>query len=208
MESQNNVKNDENNSQNPHNNQSLGFLDVILFMDNEQNKLFLKSIFGLSTTILVGTLWMIFKGIMLVIKFYKGVNVMGELDTIGDEGTSILDTLQTFSNLYNVFKFIIILLVVVLLLSYLKLRKENAVSDFIKINYLSAVGLVLTGILEIIKVEKYVNLMTNPLVTEKSMISEQQEFPTSVLFFILVIVSTVTNGFKVFKNKKFEMTDV
>ena len=62
--------------------------------------------------------------------------------------------------------------------------------------------------LEIVKVEKYVNLITNPPVTEVSIISEQQDFTVSLLFLILVIISTVTNCFKVFKNKDFEMTDV
>ena len=208
MESQNNIKNNENNSSNFNNDQSQGFLDSILSKDNEENKLFLKWIFGLSTAILLGILWMIFKVIVIYIQISKSSDIMRELEAIGDEGASVMDILQTISNIYNIFKFGIILLIVVLLLSYLKMRKENTVSNFIKINYLSAVGVALTGILEIIKVEKYVNLITNPPVTEVSIISEQQEFTVSLLFLILVIISTVTNCFKVFKNKDFEMTDV
>ncbi len=208
MESQNNIKNNENNSSNFNNDQSQGFLDSILSKDNEQNKLFLKWIFGLSTAILLGILWMIFKVIVIYIQISKSSDIMRELEAIGDEGASVMDTLQTISNIYNIFKFGIILLIVVLLLSYLKMRKENTVSNFIKINYLSAVGVALTGILEIIKVEKYVNLITNPPVTEVSIMSEQQEFTVSLLFLILVITSTVTNCFKVFKNKDFEVTDV
>ena len=208
MESQNNIKNNENNSSNFNNDQSQGFLDSILSKDNEENKLFLKWIFGLSTAILLGILWMIFKVIVIYIQISKSSDIMRELEAIGDEGASVMDILQTISNIYNIFKFGIILLIVVLLLSYLKMRKENTVSNFIKINYLSAVGVALTGILEIVKVEKYVNLITNPPVTEVSIISEQQEFTVSLLFLILVIISTVTNCFKVFKNKDFEMTDV
>ena len=208
MESQNNIKNNENNSSNFNNDQSQGFLDSILSKDNEENKLFLKWIFGLSTAILLGILWMIFKVIVIYIQISKSSDIMRELEAIGDEGASVMDILQTISNIYNIFKFGIILLIVVLLLSYLKMRKENTVSNFIKINYLSAVGVALTGILEIIKVEKYVNLITNPPVTEVSIMSEQQEFTVSLLFLILVIISTVTNCFKVFKNKDFEMTDV
>ena len=151
---------------------------------------------------------MIFKVIVIYIQISKSSDIMRELEAIGDEGASVMDILQTISNIYNIFKFGIILLIVVLLLSYLKMRKENTVSNFIKINYLSAVGVALTGILEIIKVEKYVNLITNPPVTEVSIMSEQQEFTVSLLFLILVIISTVTNCFKVFKNKDFEMTDV
>ena len=208
MESQNNIKNNENNSSNFNNDQSQGFLDSILSKDNEENKLFLKWIFGLSTAILLGILWMIFKVIVIYIQISKSSDIMRELEAIGDEGASVMDILQTISNIYNIFKFGIILLIVVLLLSYLKMRKENTLSNFMKINYLSAVGVALTGILEIIKVEKYVNLITNPPVTEVSIISEQQEFTVSLLFLILVIISTVTNCFKVFKNKDFEMTDV
>ena len=208
MESQNNIKNNENNSSNFNNDQSQGFLDSILSKDNEENKLFLKWIFGLSTAILLGILWMIFKVIVIYIQISKSSDIMRELEAIGDEGASVMDILQTISNIYNIFKFGIILLIVVLLLSYLKMRKENTVSNFIKINYLSAVGVALTGILEIIKVEKYVNLITNPPVTEVSIMSEQQEFTVSLLFLILVITSTVTNCFKVFKNKDFEVTDV
>lgn len=208
MESQNNIKNNENNSSNFNNDQSQGFLDSILSKDNEENKLFLKWIFGLSTAILLGILWMIFKVIVIYIQISKSSDIMRELEAIGDEGASVMDILQTISNIYNIFKFGIILLIVVLLLSYLKMRKENTVSNFIKINYLSAVGVALTGILEIIKVEKYVNLITNPPVTEVSIMSEQQEFTVSLLFLILVIISTVTNCFKVFKNKDFEVTDV
>lgn len=208
MESQNNIKNNENNSSNFNNDQSQGFLDSILSKDNEENKLFLKWIFGLSTAILLGILWMIFKVIVIYIQISKSSDIMRELEAIGDEGASVMDILQTISNIYNIFKFGIILLIVVLLLSYLKMRKENTLSNFMKINYLSAVGVALTGILEIVKVEKYVNLITNPPVTEVSIISEQQEFTVSLLFLILVIISTVTNCFKVFKNKDFEMTDV
>ena len=208
MESQNNIKNNENNSSNFNNDQSQGFLDSILSKDNEENKLFLKWIFGLSTAILLGILWMIFKVIVIYIQISKSSDIMRELEAIGDEGASVMDILQTISNIYNIFKFGIILLIVVLLLSYLKMRKENTLSNFMKINYLSAVGVALTGILEIIKVEKYVNLITNPPVTEVSIISEQQEFTVSLLFLILVIISTVTNCFKVFKNKDFEVTDV
>ena len=208
MESQNNIKNNENNSSNFNNDQSQGFLDSILSKDNEENKLFLKWIFGLSTAILLGILWMIFKVIVIYIQISKSSAIMRELEAIGDEGASVMDILQTISNIYNIFKFGIILLIVVLLLSYLKMRKENTLSNFMKINYLSAVGVALTGILEIVKVEKYVNLITNPPVTEVSIISEQQEFTVSLLFLILVIISTVTNCFKVFKNKDFEMTDV
>ena len=208
MESQNNIKNNENNSSNFNNDQSQGFLDSILSKDNEENKLFLKWIFGLSTAILLGILWMIFKVIVIYIQISKSSDIMRELEAIGDEGASVMDILQTISNIYNIFKFGIILLIVVLLLSYLKMRKENTLSNFMKINYLSAVGVALTGILEIVKVEKYVNLITNPPVTEVSIISEQQEFTVSLLFLILVIISTVTNCFKVFKNKDFEITDV
>ena len=208
MESQNNIKNNENNSSNFNNDQSQGFLDSILSKDNEENKLFLKWIFGLSTAILLGILWMIFKVIVIYIQISKSSDIMRELEAIGDEGASVMDILQTISNIYNIFKFGIILLIVVLLLSYLKMRKENTLSNFMKINYLSAVGVALTGILEIIKVEKYVNLITNPPVTEVSIMSEQQEFTVSLLFLILVIISTVTNCFKVFKNKDFEVTDV
>ena len=208
MESQNNIKNNENNSSNFNNDQSQGFLDSILSKDNEENKLFLKWIFGLSTAILLGILWMIFKVIVIYIQISKSSDIMRELEAIGDEGASVMDILQTISHIYNIFKFGIILLIVVLLLSYLKMRKENTLSNFMKINYLSAVGVALTGILEIVKVEKYVNLITNPPVTEVSIISEQQEFTVSLLFLILVIISTVTNCFKVFKNKDFEMTDV
>ena len=208
MESQNNIKNNENNSSNFNNDQSQGFLDSILSKDNEENKLFLKWIFGLSTAILLGILWMIFKVIVIYIQISKSSDIMRELEAIGDEGASVMDILQTISNIYNIFKFGIILLIVVLLLSYLKMRKENTLSNFMKINYLSAVGVALTGILEIVKVEKYVNLITNPPVTEVSIISEQQEFTVSLLFLILVITSTVTNCFKVFKNKDFEVTDV
>ena len=179
MESQNNIKNNENNSSNFNNDQSQGFLDSILSKDNEQNKLFLKWIFGLSTAILLGILWMIFKVIVIYIQISKSSDIMRELEAIGDEGASVMDILQTISNIYNIFKFGIILLIVVLLLSYLKMRKENTLSNFMKINYLSAVGVALTGILEIVKVEKYVNLITNPPVTEVSIISEQQEMKTN-----------------------------
>lgn len=208
MENQNNIKNDENNPSNFNNNQSEGFLDSILSKDNEQNKLFLKWIFGLSTAILIGILWLIFKVIMVYIKISKGLDIIGNLEAIEDDGTSVMDILQSISNIYNIFKFGIILLIVVLLLSYFKMKKENTVRNFMKINYLSAVGVVLTGILEIMEVEKYVNLIINPHITEMSIIREQQEFPIFLLFLILVIVSTVTNGFRVFKNKNFEMSDV
>ena len=57
MENQNNIKNEENNT-NSNNNQSQGFLDNILSKDNNQNKLFLKSIFGLSAAILAEILWL------------------------------------------------------------------------------------------------------------------------------------------------------
>lgn len=208
MENQNNIKNDENNPSNFNNNQSEGFLDSILSKDNEQNKLFLKWIFGLSTAILIGILRLIFKVIMVYIKISKGLDIIGNLEAIEDDGTSVMDILQSISNIYNIFKFGIILLIVVLLLSYFKMKKENTVRNFMKINYLSAVGVVLTGILEIMEVEKYVNLIINPHITEMSIIREQQEFPIFLLFLILVIVSTVTNGFRVFKNKNFEMSDV
>lgn len=208
MENQNNIKNDENNPSNFNNNQSEGFLDSILSKDNEQNKLFLKWIFGLSTAILIGILWLIFKVIMVYIKISKGLDIIGNLEAIEDDGTSVMDILQSISNIYNIFKFGIILLIVVLLLSYFKMKKENTVRNFMKINYLSAVGVVLTGILEIMEVEKYVNLIINPHITEMSIIREHQEFPIFLLFLILVIVSTVTNGFRVFKNKNFEMSDV
>ncbi len=208
MENQNNIKNDENNPSNFNNNQSEGFLDSILSKDNEQNKLFLKWIFGLSTAILIGILWLIFKVIMVYIKISKGLDIIGNLEAIEDDGTSVMDILQSISNIYNIFKFGIILLIVVLLLSYFKMKKENTVRNFMKINYLSAVGVVLTGILEIMEVEKYVNLIINPHITEMSIIREQQEFPIFLLFLILVIVSTVTNGVRVFKNKNFEMSDV
>ena len=65
MENQNNIKNDENNLPNHNNKQSQGFLDNILSKDTKQNKLFLKWIFGLSTAILAGILWLAFKGFML-----------------------------------------------------------------------------------------------------------------------------------------------
>lgn len=208
MENQNNIKNDENNPSNFNNNQSEGFLDSILSKDNEQNKLFLKWIFGLSTAILIGILWLIFKVIMVYIKISKGLDIIGNLEAIEDDGTSVMDILQSISNIYNIFKFGIILLIVVLLLSYFKMKKENTVRNFMKINYLSAVGVVLTGILEIMEVEKYVNLIINPHITEMSIIREHQEFPIFLLFLILVIVSTVTNGVRVFKNKNFEMSDV
>lgn len=208
MENQNNIKNDENNPSNFNNNQSEGFLDSILSKDNEQNKLFLKWIFGLSTAILIGILRLIFKVIMVYIKISKGLDIIGNLEAIEDDGTSVMDILQSISNIYNIFKFGIILLIVVLLLSYFKMKKENTVRNFMKINYLSAVGVVLTGILEIMEVEKYVNLIINPHITEMSIIREQQEFPIFLLFLILVIVSTVTNGVRVFKNKNFEMSDV
>ena len=135
MESQNNIKNNENNSSNFNNDQSQGFLDSILSKDNEQNKLFLKWIFGLSTAILFGILWMIFKVIVIYIQISKSSDIMRELEAIGDEGASVMDILQTISNIYNIFKFGIILLIVVLLLSYLKMRKENTLSNFMKINY-------------------------------------------------------------------------
>ena len=116
MESQNNIKNNENNSSNFNNDQSQGFLDSILSKDNEENKLFLKWIFGLSTAILLGILWMIFKVIVIYIQISKSSDIMRELEAIGDEGASVMDILQTISNIYNILKKKIILLIDVLLL--------------------------------------------------------------------------------------------
>ena len=222
MENQNNIKNEENNT-NSNNNQSQGFLDNILSKDNNQNKLFLKSIFGLSAAILAGILWLAFKGLMFYMQIKKvekassGSDLMEGLGALGDAGTSILNILQTISNVHNIFKFGTILLIIVLVLSYLKMKKENLTSNFTKINYLSAVGVALIGILEIIKVDKYMNIVKNPLAAGMSMMSNQQEIPNpnpklwiffSVLFLILAVISTTTNYFKAFKSKDFEMADV
>ena len=222
MENQNNIKNEENNT-NSNNNQSQGFLDNILSKDNNQNKLFLKSIFGLSAAILAGILWLAFKGLMFYMQIKKvekassSSDLMGGLGALGDAGTSILNILQTISNVHNIFKFGTILLIIVLVLSYLKMKKENLTSNFTKINYLSAVGVALIGILEIIKVDKYMNIVKNPLAAGMSMMSNQQEIPNpnpklwiffSVLFLILAVISTTTNYFKAFKSKDFEMADV
>ena len=222
MENQNNIKNEENNT-NSNNNQSQGFLDNILSKDNNQNKLFLKSIFGLSAAILAGILWLAFRGLMFYMQIKKvekassSSDLMGGLGALGDAGTSILNILQTISNVHNIFKFGTILLIIVLVLSYLKMKKENLTSNFTKINYLSAVGVALIGILEIIKVDKYMNIVKNPLAAGMSMMSNQQEIPNpnpklwiffSVLFLILAVISTTTNYFKVFKSKDFEMADV
>ena len=176
MENQNNIKNEENNT-NSNNNKSQGFLDNILSKDNNQNKLFLKSIFGLSATILAGILWLAFKGLMFYMQIKKlekassHSDLMGGLGALGDAGTSILNILQTISNVHNIFKFGTILLIIVLVLSYLKMKKENLTSNFTKINYLSAVGVALIGILEIIKVDKYMNIVKNPLAAGMSMMS-------------------------------------
>lgn len=223
MENQNNIKNDENNLPNHNNKQSQGFLDNILSKDTKQNKLFLKWIFGLSTAILAGILWLAFKGFMLYLQIKKiekassGSDMMGGLGAIGDAGTSIMGILQTISNVHIIFKFGTILLIITLILAYLKMRKENEVNSFIKINYLSAVGVSLIGILEIVKVDKYMNMLKNPLTVGMSMMNNHQEIPNpnpklwiffSVLFLILSIISTVTNYFKVFKDKDFEISDV
>ena len=155
MENQNNIKNEENNLPNHNNKQSQGFLDNILSKDTKQNKLFLKWIFGLSTAILAGILWLAFKGFMLYLQIKKiekassGSDMMGGLGAIGDAGTSIMGILQTISNVHIIFKFGTILLIITLILAYLKMRKENEVNSFIKINYLSAVGVSLIGILEL-----------------------------------------------------------
>jgi len=121
MENQNNIKNDENNLPNHNNKQSQGFLDNILSKDNKQNKLFLKWIFGLSTAILAGILWLIFKGFMLYLQIKKiekassSSDMMGGLGAIGDAGTSIMGILQTISNVHIIFKFGTILLIITLI---------------------------------------------------------------------------------------------
>ena len=206
MENQNNIKNEENNT-NSNNNQSQGFLDNILSKDNNQNKLFLKSIFGLSTAILAGILWLAFKGLMFYMQIKKvekassSSDLMGGLGALGDSGTSILNILQTISNVHNIFKFGTILLIIVLVLSYLKMKKENLTSNFTKINYLSAVGVALIGILEIIKVDKYMNIVKNPLAAGMSMMSNQQEIPNPnpklwIFFSVLLQQQTISRHLK------------
>ena len=61
------------------------------------------------------------------------------------------------------------------------MKKENLTSNFTKNKIiLSAVGVALIGILEIVKVDKYMNIVKNPLAAGMSMMSNQQEYQIQI----------------------------
>jgi len=222
------------NNQNPNYNNEQPFLDSILEKDNPQNKLFLKFLFWLSTTVFALTGWITVKAILLymqILDFQKGLqkglydfsSLFGENQIMGakyikftiDAGSLLLDA----ASIRNILKYIFIVLVILLVLIFLKLRRANNISKFSHINYLSAVIFCIAGIAEI-KYTSFLGLANDLVNSEKALETGNLSgllttlpdiFMIKVCFIVLLafsFIATVTNYFLIFRNKKFEMDDV
>ena len=204
------------------------FLDKII--EKDENNLFLKTIFGISLIMFLNAVWLGYKAYRIKILGEKITSLDRLSGGMGMQESSIKLFVEEFSNLsinlvtsFSRFHKIVIygtiILVIVLVLSYIKMKREGYSENFKGLNYMSALILSGLGIYEIMENGKYVDSITlGPTnMAErlgKAIMGEQVAFPDFegikifVLCFIAVsLFSTLINYFKLFRNRNLKIQD-
>lgn len=201
------------------NTSQLGFLDNILQKDNENNKLFLKIIFWLSTIsatiLLYGGIkaWSLYSNAKKLASeanstssldnlFNSGMNTLGE-------GIGFISTAKTLQSLLNL---IIIAVIVVSILIYLKAKKENKVSKLKNLNYYFIGGFGILGLIEMYSVNAVIKAFSSlagmwGAATGSAPNMGLTQFAV-ITTFLASLGSAVTNYFLVFKGKNVEVGDI
>ena len=192
-----------------------GFLDNIFKKDNPQNKLFLKILFYLSTAATTILIWAAFRGWTV----YSGLKNETGKASKGDFGSALnslgqgLGFLSELKTMHNILKLLIIALIILLIIIYLKLKKENSVSKLKNLNYASAIGLSIFGLLEMNSVGTLIKSLSSFTGMFGAAVGMNTPNPALIKIslagtFLFALSSAITNYFIVFKNKNIETEDI
>ena len=135
-----NIKPEPNNSTNSNDS---GMLTNILAYNKDN--LFTKVIFYLSTLIV---LMMTYLGITAFF-FYRNAEKSSDLGGTFDSMGQFFKILETGNNLQTIFKWSIIIIAILLILLYLKSKRESRIQEWKAPYFISAIGLVIFGLFEI-----------------------------------------------------------
>ena len=212
----NNIISENNNSNNP---SQSGFLDNILQKDNENNKLFLKIIFWLST---ISSAILLYAGIK-ALSLYSNVkkltseasssssfdNLLNSgMNTLG-EGIGFISTAKMLQSLLNL---IIITVIVISVLIYLKAKKENKIEKLKNLNYYFIGGFGILGLLEMYSV----NSLIKAFGSLSGMWGAATGAAPNIGFTQFAIITTllvslgsaITSYFVIFRGKNIEIEDI
>lgn len=219
----NNTENKTNNQNSNANNNSgnisqSGFLDNILQKDNENNKLFLKIVFWLTTAASVILLYTGIKGLSLYLNAKKAASEAssGSLDNLFSSGTNLLgkgmDFFSTAKTMQGILNLIVIAVIVATVLIYLKAKKENKIEKLKNLNYYFIGGFIIFGLLEMYAVHGLIKALTSLSGMFGAATGSAPNFGlikfSLALIFITSLGSVITNYFVIFRGKNIEIEDI
>lgn len=215
---QSQLVNSSNTSNNSGNVSQSGFLDNILQKDNENNKLFLKILFWLTTAASVILLYTGIKGLSLYLNAKKAASEAssGSLDNLFSSGANLLgkgmDFFSTAKTMQGILNLIVIAVIVAAVLIYLKAKKENKIEKLKNLNYYFIGGFIIFGLLEMYAVHGLVKALTSLSGMFGAATGSAPNFGlikfSLALTFITSLGSVITNYFVIFRGKNIEIEDI
>ena len=215
---QSQLVNSSNTSNNSGNVSQSGFLDNILQKDNENNKLFLKILFWLTTAASVILLYTGIKGLSLYLNAKKAASEAssGSLDNLFSSGADLLgkgmDFFSTAKTMQGILNLIVIAVIVAAVLIYLKAKKENKIEKLKNLNYYFIGGFIIFGLLEMYAVHGLVKALTSLSGMFGAATGSAPNFGlikfSLALIFITSLGSVITNYFVIFRGKNIEIEDI
>ena len=181
-----NMKPEPNNSTNSNDSDIL--TNILAY--NKDN-LFTKIIFYLSTLIV---LMMTYLGITAFF-FYQNAKKSSDLGGLFDSIGTLLKILETGKNLQTIFKWSIIIIAILLILLYLKSKRESKFQEWKAPYFISAIGLVIFGLFEINQISAIIKVSQGNLF---SAIGINENFVKASL-----IGSFIFAGLSAFNNYKY-----